>query len=173
MQGITLETRLNYDGILQLDAGFTYQSSKFNTAVDNFHNLSPKREFLRTPSTYGYATATYTPNQKFKTALNLVYTGQMDVLHIIPNPDFNPPTDNNENIGEYFSSPSFFNLGVNTSYTFNVEKLNTNIELNAGIKNILDDYQSEFDKGKDRDSNFIFGPATPRIYVLGLKFISN
>ncbi|CAM1342922.1 TonB-dependent receptor [Tenacibaculum aestuarii] len=173
VQGITLETRLNYDGILQLDAGFTYQSSKFDTAVDNFHNLSPKREFLRTPTTYGYATATYTPNQKFKTALNLVYTGQMDVLHIIPNPDFNPPTDNNENIGEYFSSPSFFNLGVNTSYTFNVEKLNTNIELNLGIKNILDDYQSVFDTGKDRDSNFIFGPATPRTFVFGVKFTSN
>ena len=173
VQGITLETRLNYDGILQLDAGFTYQSSKFDTPVDNFHNLPSKREFLRTPNTYGYATATYTPNQKFKTALNLVYTGQMDVLHIIPNPDFNPPTDENENIGEYFSSPSFFNLGVNTSYTFTIEKLNTNIELNLGIKNILDDYQSEFDKGKDRDSNFIFGPATPRTFVFGIKFTSN
>ena len=35
VKGITLETRLNYDGIIQFDAGLTYQSSKFNTAVKN------------------------------------------------------------------------------------------------------------------------------------------
>ncbi|WCC45070.1 TonB-dependent receptor [Tenacibaculum finnmarkense] len=74
VSGITLETRLNYDGIFQFDAGLTYQSSKYNTAVNNSDNLESKKEFLRTPTTYGYATATYTPNQKFKTALNLVYT---------------------------------------------------------------------------------------------------
>ncbi|TDQ22060.1 TonB-dependent receptor [Tenacibaculum caenipelagi] len=166
VQGITLETRLNYDGILQLDAGFTYQSSRYDTAVNNSDDLPLKRDFLRTPSTYGYATATYTPNQKFKTALNLVYTGRMEVLHLaseLPN----------ITADEYFTSPSFFNLGINSSYTFEIDKLNTNIELTAGIKNIFDDYQPVFDTGKDRDSNFIYGPASPRTYTLGVKFTSN
>lgn len=74
---------------------------------------------------------------------------------------------------EYFNSPSFFNLGINASYTFNLEKLNTNLELTTGIKNIFDAYQSKFDVGKERDSNFIYGPATPRTFVFGLKFSSN
>ncbi len=162
VKGITIETRLNYDGIVQLDAGFTYQSSKYNTAVNNSDILDAKREFLRTPNTYGYATATYTPNQKFKTALNLVYTGKMEILHLASNPQ-NITTD------EYFTSSSFFNLGINSSYKFELENLKTNIEVSAGIKNIFDNYQTTFDVGKDRDSNFIYGPANPRTYVIGFK----
>ncbi len=165
VKGITLETRLNYDGIIQLDAGFTYQSSEFNTAVKNSDILDAKKEFLRTPNTYGYATATYTPNQKFKTALNLVYTGRMDVLHLAS-------TIQNITQDEYFKSPSFFNFGINSSYTFEVENLHTNIELSAGVKNAFDKYQTKFDIGKERDSNFIYGPATPRTFVLGIKFTS-
>ncbi|WP_422090054.1 TonB-dependent receptor [Tenacibaculum ovolyticum] len=164
VKGITLETRFNYDGIIQLDAGLTYQSSKFNTAVNNSDVLDPKKEFLRTPNTYGYATATYTPNQKFKTALNLVYTGRMDVLHLA--------SDKNLIKDEYFKSPSFFNFGINSTYTFEVENLHTNIELSAGVKNVFDNYQAKFDIGKERDSNFIYGPATPRTFVLGIKFTS-
>ncbi|MDP2542881.1 TonB-dependent receptor [Tenacibaculum discolor] len=165
VKGITLETRLNYDGILQLDAGFTYQSSKYNSAVNNSDELPLKKEFLRTPNTYGYATATYTPNQKFKTALNLVYTGSMEVLHLA--------SPQNLTADEYFNSPSFFNLGINSSYTLNIEKMKTNLEFTAGIKNIFDEYQSKFDIGKERDSNFIYGPATPRTFVFGIKISSN
>lgn len=165
VKGITLETRLNYDGILQLDAGFTYQSSKYNSAVNNSDELPLKKEFLRTPNTYGYATATYTPNQKFKTALNLVYTGSMEVLHLA--------SPQNLTADEYFNSPSFFNLGINSSYTLNIEKLKTDLEFTAGIKNIFDEYQSKFDIGKERDSNFIYGPATPRTFVFGVKFTNN
>jgi outer membrane receptor for ferrienterochelin and colicins len=162
VKGITLETRLNYDGIFQVDAGFTFQSSEFDTAVENSDVLDPKKEFLRTPNTYGYATLTYTPNQKFKTSVNLVYTGTMDILHLAS--DQNLATD------AYFTSPTFAEIGFKSSYTFNVEKLNTNIELFAGAKNLFDDYQSSFDIGKERDSNFIYGPATPRTVFVGLKF---
>ncbi|MCD8412342.1 TonB-dependent receptor [Tenacibaculum finnmarkense] len=161
VSGITLETRLNYDGIFQFDAGLTYQSSKYNTAVNNSDDLESKKEFLRTPTTYGYATATYTPNQKFKTALNLVYTGKMDVLHLA--------SDKNLSADEYFESPAFFNAGIKTSYTFELENMNTNIEVSAGVKNIFDNYQKSFDIGKERDSNFIYGPAAPRTYTLGFK----
>ncbi|WBX71474.1 TonB-dependent receptor [Tenacibaculum retecalamus] len=161
VKGITLETRLNYDGIFQFDAGFTYQSSKYNTAINNSDALNPKKEFLRTPTTYGYATATYTPNQKFKTALNLVYTGTMDVLHLA--------STNNLIEDEYFKSPNFFNVGIKTSYNFELQKLDSNIEFFVGIKNVFDAYQTNFDVGKERDSNFIYDPANPRTYTLGFK----
>ena len=74
---------------------------------------------------------------------------------------------------EYFRSPSFINVGLNTSYKFNLDTLNTSLELTGGVKNIFDDYQSSFDVGKERDSNFIYGPATPRTFVIGVKLISN
>ena len=162
VQGITVEGRLNYDGIIQVDAGFTFQSSKYDTAVENSDALAPKREFLRTPNTYGYATLTYSPNQKFKTALNLVYTGSMEVLHLA-----SPLNLTND---AYFSSPNFTELGVKSSYTFDIDKLKTKLELSGGIKNIFDSYQSSFDVGKDRDSNFVYGPAAPRTYFIGLRF---
>ncbi|MCT4697733.1 TonB-dependent receptor [Tenacibaculum haliotis] len=161
VKGIALEIRLNYDGIFQFDAGFTYQSSKYNTAINNSDALNPKKEFLRTPTTYGYATATYTPNQKIKTALNLVYTGTMDVLHLA--------STNSLIEDEYFKSPNFFNVGIKTSYNFELQKLDSNIEFFVGIKNVFDEYQNSFDIGKERDSNFIYGPANPRTYTLGFK----
>ncbi len=162
VKGIALEARLNYDGIFQIDAGFTFQSSKNSQPVQYSDALNPKKEFLRTPYNYGFATLTYTPNQKFKTAINLVYTGKMDVLHLA--------SPNNLTADEYFTSPTFTEVGFKSSYNFNLPKLKTNLELSAGVKNLFDSYQSKFDIGKDRDSNFIYGPATPRTFFIGLKF---
>ncbi|MGC6285081.1 MAG: TonB-dependent receptor [Polaribacter sp.] len=160
VQGITIEGRLNYDTIVQWDAGFTIQSSLFDNAVINSDILVGKREFLRTPNQYGYSTLTYTPNEKFKASANLVYTGPMDVLHLA--------SPGNLSQDEYFRSPSFWDLGVRMSYTFN---LNTsNLEFYTGAKNLFNAYQTNFDVGKDRDSNFIFGPAIPRTFFIGIKF---
>lgn len=164
VQGVTLEGRLNYDGILQLETGFTFQKSEYATAVENSDVLPAKKAFLRTPNNYGYATITYTPNQKFKTALNYVFTGQMDVLHLAS------PKNLKQDV--YFKAPVFNEIGLTTSYMFNLPKIKTNLEVLGGVKNMLDDYQSVFDIGKERDSGFIYGPALPRTFFLGLKFKS-
>ena len=162
VKGIALEVRLNYDGVFQLESGFTFQSSKNSQPVQYSDALNPKKEFLRTPNNYGYATLTYTPNQKFKTAVNIVYTGTMDVVHLA--------SPNNLTADEYFASPSFTEVGFKSSYNFNLQKLKTNLEFSAGVKNLFDSYQSKFDIGKDRDSNFIYGPASPRTIFVGVKF---
>ncbi|MCH3881243.1 MULTISPECIES: TonB-dependent receptor [Tenacibaculum] len=162
VKGIALEARLNYDGILQLESGFTFQSSKNASPVQYSDALNPKNEFLRTPNNYGFATLTYSPNQKFKTALNLVYTGKMEVLHVA--------SPQNLIADAYFTSPIFTEVGIKSSYNFNLPKLQTNLELSAGVKNLFDSYQSKFDIGKERDSNFIYGPATPRTIFFGIKF---
>jgi outer membrane receptor for ferrienterochelin and colicins len=44
-----------------------------------------------------------------------------------------------------------------------------NFELYGGQKNILNQYQSDFDIGKNRDSNYIYGPSLPRTIFIGLK----
>lgn len=165
VKGITLEARLNYDGIVQFETGLTYQSSQYKTAIKNSDELPLKKQFLRTPNTYGYATLTYTPNQKIKLALNGTYTGSMEVLHLA----------SNQNLlkDEYFQTPTFFNVGINTSYKFTFNSLKTNMEIHGGVKNIFDAYQNHFDVGKERDSNFIYGPATPRTFLIGLKLSGN
>ncbi len=163
VKGLTIEARLNYDQILQFETGFTLQSSLYDTAVENSDQLPIKREFLRTPNNYGYATLTFKSNKKFTTALNFVYTGKMDLLHLAGAPEL--PTDD-----IYLQSPSFTELGIKSSYTFDVKKLKTGIQIFGGVKNIFDAYQTNFDTGKNRDSNFIYGPSAPRTVFVGLKF---
>jgi len=164
VKGITLEARANFDKKLELDAGLTIQTSTYDTAVNNFDNLPFKREFLRTPNNYGYATLSFTPNKKFNTSLNMVYTGKMDLMHIIPD-----PSDPAEVIGVYGESKPFTELGFKTSYIFSLERLGADLQLYGGIKNIFNEYQTDFDSGKDRDSNYVYGPGMPRTFFVGLK----
>ena len=162
VQGITIEARLNYDQVFQVETGFTIQKSLFDEPIENSDILPAKREFLRTPNNYGYATLTYSPNLKFNTSINVVYTGSMDILHLA--------SAGNLTKDVYFKSPSFTEVGIKSSYKFNLKSMKTNLEVLGGIKNIFNAYQTDFDLGKERDSNYIYGPATPRTYFVGLKF---
>jgi outer membrane receptor for ferrienterochelin and colicins len=162
VKGITLEGRLNLDQILQIEAGYTMQSSLFDTAVKNYDNLPAKRKFLRTPNNYGYATVTYKPSLKFKTAINIVQTGKMDLMHILSDTD-----------AVYLDSPAFAEVGIKSSYTFSLKGNLPKMEVSGGVKNIFDAYQNDFDSGKNRDSNYIYGPSNPRTLFIGLKFGSN
>lgn len=162
VKGITLEARANFDKIVQIEAGFTLQSSLFDTAVENIDGQIKKREFLRTPSDYGYATFSYMPTKKFNTSLNLIYTGEMKLAHLAGAPE--------QTTDEYLTSQTFMELGFKSSYTFNLKKIGADMQIFGGVKNIFDQYQSDFDSGKNRDSNYVYGPGTPRTYFIGLKF---
>ena len=164
MKGLTLELRANYNKKVQLETGFTLQSSKYNEAVLYSENLKATKDFLRTPNFYGYGTLVVTPNKKFKTTLNLLYTGTMEVLHLAGAPE--------QTMDEFMDSKTFVEVGLKSSYTITSKKLQTGFEIFGGVKNILDDYQSDFDSGKNRDSNFIYGPAMPRTYFVGLNLKS-
>ena len=164
VKGLTLEARANYNKKIQVEAGFTIQSSKFETAVENVEGLAPLREFLRTPNEYGYTTLTFTPNPKFNTTINYIYTGSMILAHFAGAPE--------QIQDEYKSSEAFSELGFRSSYTFELNAINSGLEIFGGIKNIFDAYQDDFDSGKNRDSNYVYGPANPRTFFLGLKIRS-
>lgn len=165
VKGITVETRANFDYVLQVDAGFTLQSSKFTEAVENIEGLPTKKEFLRTPNTYGFATLTYTPTKRFNASANLVYTGSMDIAHF-------GGENTGQAIDEYKDTPSFLETSLRLGYTFNSNKLNTGLEVFGGVKNITNAYQNDFDIGKNRDSNYVYGPSLPRTIFLGLRLKS-
>ena len=59
-------------------------------------------------------------------------------------------------------------LGFKASYDFNLHK-STTLQLNAGLQNIFNAYQSDFDKGADRESGYIYGPGMPRSFFAGIK----
>jgi outer membrane receptor for ferrienterochelin and colicins len=44
------------------------------------------------------------------------------------------------------------------------------LQINGGMKNILNSYQKDFDKGVLRDAGYIYGPSLPRTVFIGLSF---
>jgi outer membrane receptor for ferrienterochelin and colicins len=43
------------------------------------------------------------------------------------------------------------------------------IQIYAGVKNILNSYQDDFDRGIDRDPGYVYGPMLPRTIYVGLR----
>jgi outer membrane receptor for ferrienterochelin and colicins len=60
---------------------------------------------------------------------------------------------------KYFKPPVFNEIGFRSSYTININNLNTSIELFKEVKNVFDAYQTRIDI--EKDSNFIYGSAIP------------
>lgn len=164
VQGFTLEIRGNYAKKIQVEAGFTIQSSLFDTEIKNTENLEATTQFLRTPSNYGYAIFTFNPNKKLSATINMVYTGSMKLVHF-----GGAPEQKND---AYIESSAFTNLSVKLGYKLYLKNIKNGIELYAGIKNIANEFQSDFDTEKNRDSNYIYGPSIPRTIYLGLKIFS-
>jgi outer membrane receptor for ferrienterochelin and colicins len=164
VQGATIELRGNLRQKLQLEAGFTLQSSRFDKAVENIEGLPAKRTFLRTPDDYGYLVFTWMPTDRFNAVLSNVYTGKMELAHFAGAPE--QPED------EYVISPTFTEINLRLSYQFPLKRSDFGIEIFGGVKNITNAYQDDFDTGKFRDSDYIYGPALPRSIYAGLRLKS-
>ncbi|MFK8046578.1 MAG: TonB-dependent receptor [Crocinitomicaceae bacterium] len=164
VQGTTIELRANYDKKVQVESGITIQTSQFDNPVQYIEGIDGIRNFIRTPNQYGFAMLSFTPNKKLSANINYVYTGTMQVPHFAGAP--------NQLEDEIFTSPSFSELSGKIGYTVPVKKMKSNLQLYGGVKNALNAYQTQFDIGKNRDSNFIYGPAQPRTFYIGIKLSS-
>lgn len=78
----------------------------------------------------------------------------------------------NQTVDEIISSDSFSEVSFKFAYSIGLKKMNSKIELYTGVKNILNSYQDQFDIGKNRDSNFVYGPSQPRTIFFGIKLKS-
>ncbi len=165
--GSTIELRANYNRMFQAEAGITLQQSMYDNAVQWSEELPGEKKYLRTPDNYGYYTLTWTPTEKFKTTLSGIYTGAMLVPHYgVPGNIGTPEND------ILFESPSFMETNIKISYTVNSDRLDSSIEFFGGTGNFFNQYQSDFDSGKYRDSGYIYGPARPRNFYVGIKIFN-
>ncbi len=162
--GTTIEIRGNLKKQAQLEAGVTVQSSQNDEAVIYLEGLQSERTFIRTPDRYGYLNFTWDPSKRFSFNMNYVYTGKMLIPH------FGGAV--NQQNDEWYTSAPFHNLSLKGAYTIRFPIIKSNIQFYGGVKNVGNSYQSNFDMGKDRDSNFVFGPASPRTFFIGLRFFS-
>lgn len=164
VKGITIEIRTNYNRKIQLESGFTSQKSYFNKPIEYIKGIEAIREFTRTPKNYGYAILTITPNKQINIGINYIYTGKMKIPHFAGAP--------NQKYDEIISSDPFSELSSKIAYIIAIPKSKIKIEIYTGIKNILNSYQNNFDIGKNRDSNFIYGASQPRTIYAGIKIRS-
>ena len=158
--GLSMEGKMAYLNKFQIQAGVTLQQSHYSEPHEWNPDAPAVKKMMRTPNTYGYFTATYTPVKPLSIALSGTYTGSMLVPHE-PVPGFldKPITVNTED---------FFDIALKAAYDFKLYK-SMNLQVNAGIQNIFNAYQNDFDKGADRDSGYIYGPSLPRSFFAGVK----
>ncbi len=164
--GGTLEGKVAYKDKVQLQAGLTLQRSIYDSpeewSADEEHLSEKERssnKILRTPDVYGYFTAACTPVKAFSIALNGNYTGRMYVPHLL--------SEVNGEADVLVKSPDFFEFGTKMAYDIDFQGFC--LQLNAGVQNIFNSYQKDFDKGTSRDSGYIYGPGAPRSYFAGVK----
>lgn len=165
VQGITIELRANYNKKVQLETGFTFQTARFDNAVNYIDGIAPTRDFLRTPNQYGFATLTMNATERLKINLNTVFTGSMKIAHFAGAP--------NQTTDEFVNTKTFSEVNSKIAYTIPSKKYDLNFEIYGGLRNSFNQYQTDFDSGKNRDSNYVYGPALPRTIFFGLKISRN
>ncbi len=159
--GVNLEAKASFPFKLQIQAGLTLQKSRYKEPEywSEDSEIAPVRRMFRTPDTYGYFTATYNPVKPLQIALSGTYSGSMLVQHLAGS---GTPVD------VAVDTPRFFDAGLKVSYDFRVYN-HVTLQLNAGIHNIFNSYQKDFDQGYLRDSGYIYGPTMPRSIFAGVK----
>lgn len=162
VRGISIEGRINYNQLVQLETGFTFQKSTYDRSVEWSAELEGNKNFLRVPDVYGYYTLNIFPKRKYNIIFSGVITGAMKVPHYGGAAGVSKDVVN--------TTQTYVNNNVKLAYRFSLKQISQELELSIGVKNYLNQYQDDFDIGKNRDSNYIYGPLTPRSYFLGLKF---
>ena len=160
VSGVNLEAKFSYGHLLNFQAGYTYNHSRYIEPEQwsENPNIAPQRRMFRTPEHYGYFLLNIEPIKHFHILTNGKVTGSMLVQHFAGY----IPED------EEVTTPTFFEWDFKLCYDIPIYKHYT-LEINAGVKNILDHFQRDLDQGMDRDAGFVYGPAAPRTFFAGIN----
>lgn len=190
--GVNIEGRVAYNNLFDIQLGGTWQKSRYGSLyvpIEENKTTGQQeiavRDYLRTPNLYGYFVATWHPTEHFAVNLSGTFTGSMNVLHEAYEGDI--PADKVAADGSFdfvkegvhykglaeghaalVRTPSFFDMDLKLSHDFHLGSTMV-IELNAGIQNMFNSYQKDFDKGPGRASTYVYGPMLPRRIFVGTK----
>ena len=156
--GLNAEAKVNYTSMFSLQVGYTWQQSRYTEAQRWSQTVAPQKKMLRTPDHYAYMLIDVEPVKDFTISMNGKLTGSMIVPHLA-----GYIAEDTE-----VKTPVFFEMGIRLAYDIHLYK-HYCLEVSAGVKNLLDAYQRDLDKGPDRDADYIYGPSQPRTYFAGLR----
>ena len=179
VQGINLEFKTYLTRKIETQLGYTLQRSTFEKAQAwGDEPTSVSTDFVRTPNHYGYAIVNWKPNHHFNSNLSLNYTGAMMVPHFgLSQQEYDDALNNNRIrandviVGERLEqSKNFVTLDLKVSYHVELSnKHQTKLQVYAGVKNLFNQYQADFDSGRYRDAGYIYGPRQPRTVNIGVS----
>ena len=158
--GLNLEGKLSFQlssFTFNLSAGYTFQQSRYTVPMQWSAAVPAQTRMLRTPDNYGYLLFDIVPVRNFTVSINGKATGSMIMPHLA-----GYVAQDQETV-----TPSFWDLGIRLAYDLHLYK-HYCLELSAGVKNVLDQYQRDLDKGPLRDAGYIYGITTPRTWFVGL-----
>tara|TARA_Y100000385_G_scaffold51105_1_gene47961 strand:+ start:964 stop:3117 length:2154 start_codon:yes stop_codon:yes gene_type:complete len=144
-----------------MNAGLAYSRARFDENVEVFAgNAISSDKYNKTPDCSGLVSLNYTNPDFIDFYAAMKWTGEMDMHRF---------TDAATEEGEINQSDDFYvlDIGVSKTFAFNNDIALT---LHAGINNLLDEYQDDFDSGANRDVGYVYGPRMPRTYTVGAKF---
>lgn len=168
--GLNFDAKAAHGNEFSLQAGLTLQRSRYKqlTFWSEDETVAPIRDMPRTPDIYGYFTLTLQPIRQLDLSLSGVYTGRMNVPHFAPSDEI--PADFPYTYitkDEMVHTPDFLELGAKVGYTFNLTHFK--LQLNGGMQNIFNSFQTDLDRGTYRDSGYFYGPTQPRTFYIGMK----
>lgn len=158
--GLSTTLDFMFSRIVDVELGATFQRSRYDEPEQWSDDITPQRKMFRTPNAYGYCNVKVTPFKNFDIDITGTCTGSMLVKHYASS---GTPIDVEVN------TPTFWDMNMKLSYSFIIlRKLQMNV--NAGIINIFNQFQKDLDPGPERDSAYIYGPSLPRSIYFGIGF---
>ena len=164
--GANFELNVSPSSDFTFQAGATVQRSIFNNEQVLFESegeFSGEQNvvidrFVRAPNVYGFLNANWSATKLLKFDVTGSYTGSMIAPRVIDDSGFIELVDTNP----------FLDMTAKVSYLFKPLEY-FNIELTAGVQNIFNSYQDDFEIGALRDSDYIYGPNRSRTFFIGIK----
>jgi outer membrane receptor for ferrienterochelin and colicins len=134
-----------------------------DTFADPADNPIFSRRFTRTPRHLGQLKYTH-EGAWFDSFIAAKLTGPMLVPRVVSDTTTGDQIEN-----RLRETPWFFNLDVGISKTLEIRE-NDRLTVSVGIRNLLDDYQRDLERGPFRDADYVYGPAFPRTFHAGVRW---
>ncbi len=165
--GVNFELGISPSSKFTFQMGGTIQQSKYKEnqllfETDGTNSAETDiviEDFVRNPNTYGYFNTNWKVLDESSIDITGTYTGKMTVPLVVSDSGFIQLKESNP----------FYDINLKLNHHIDVSE-SFQMNIFAGIKNMFNSYQDDFDTGATRDSDYIYGPSQPRTFFFGIKF---
>ncbi|WP_413061562.1 TonB-dependent receptor plug domain-containing protein [Sphingomonas carotinifaciens] len=148
--GAELNASVRVDARLRLTVGAAWIDARYDDAQLVFEGEGRQlftQRYLKSPRWNAIGQAVWTLSPRLDGFLGVRYVGPMDVL--------------NNRLGAIRRSPAFLVADLSATRHLPVGR-EREIDVTLGLRNVTDARQRDLEKGATRDSDYVYGPRSPR-----------